>query len=283
MNRAERRAAQRLAMKSARPSEETISAETTAEPTQPPFAAESQPPAQEAPQPSTPLSSISPARLAANLLNAQSSTGPTTPEGKAKVSQNAVKHNLSGRSLHLPPDEAAQYESMLAAYQTLYQPVGPIETFHVQAIADSTWRLQSIPTLEYALLELGRKELAEANPEETRKMDSATLELRVRKLNEKSFRNYQLLEGRLFRRREVEMKQLAALQAVRKARELAELNRAAQAALLAKQQNVPFDPAALGFVFSTDQINAHLATLSPEARTNLVKECQGTVERSAAA
>jgi hypothetical protein len=35
------------------------------------------------------------AQILANRLNAQKSTGPQTPEGKAIVSQNAVKHGLS--------------------------------------------------------------------------------------------------------------------------------------------------------------------------------------------
>jgi len=37
------------------------------------------------------------ARIHANRLNAQKSTGPTTPQGKAVVSQNALKHGLSAR------------------------------------------------------------------------------------------------------------------------------------------------------------------------------------------
>src|SRR4030042_6667448 len=37
------------------------------------------------------------ARIHANRLNAQKSTGPPTPQGKAVVSQNALKHGLSAR------------------------------------------------------------------------------------------------------------------------------------------------------------------------------------------
>jgi hypothetical protein len=42
---------------------------------------------------------VSDARLAANRANAQHSTGPTTPEGKAKSSHNAVKTGLTGRTI----------------------------------------------------------------------------------------------------------------------------------------------------------------------------------------
>jgi len=41
------------------------------------------------------------ARIHANRLNAQKSTGPRTPQGKAVVSQNALKHGLADRIVSL--------------------------------------------------------------------------------------------------------------------------------------------------------------------------------------
>src|SRR4030042_4740240 len=43
-----------------------------------------------------PIMSTQP-QIVANRLNAQKSTGPQTPQGKAVVSQNALKHGLSAR------------------------------------------------------------------------------------------------------------------------------------------------------------------------------------------
>ena len=45
---------------------------------------------------------ISDRRLAANIANAQLSTGPRTSAGKSKSSLNAVKTGLTGRTVLLP-------------------------------------------------------------------------------------------------------------------------------------------------------------------------------------
>jgi hypothetical protein len=85
-------------------------------------------------------------RLAANRANAQLSTGPTTPAGKAKSSLNAVKTGLTGRTVLLPSEDAEAYAAHLARYQEEFQPVGVRETQLVQNLADTQWRLDRIPT-----------------------------------------------------------------------------------------------------------------------------------------
>jgi hypothetical protein len=47
--------------------------------------------------------SASAARQTANTANAQLSTGPTSPEGKASSSQNARKHGLTASELVIGP------------------------------------------------------------------------------------------------------------------------------------------------------------------------------------
>ena len=92
MNRAERRAAERKANKLANKSASQSSS----------LPAVVQP---ELPSPPSPpiMRRASPARLAANQANSQLSTGPRTPEGKAKVSLNAVKTALTGQPFSCPP------------------------------------------------------------------------------------------------------------------------------------------------------------------------------------
>ncbi|MDQ2712383.1 MAG: hypothetical protein M3Y24_09185 [Acidobacteriota bacterium] len=57
-------------------------------------------------------------------LNAQLSTGPLTPYGKAKSSLNAVKTGLTGRTVLLHDDDAEAYRTHIATYEKEYKPVG---------------------------------------------------------------------------------------------------------------------------------------------------------------
>src|SRR5882672_1737881 len=61
--------------------------------------------------------SSSSARLAANTANAQHSTGPRTPAGQARSSQNARTHGLTARDLIIAPHEREEFEELLNDYQ----------------------------------------------------------------------------------------------------------------------------------------------------------------------
>ena len=104
--------------------------------------------------------SVSDAKLAPNRLNAQFSTGPKTDEGKATASLNAVKTALTGRTVLLPGDDAAEYERYIRAYEDELKPVGQRESDLVQSIADTAWRLRRIPALEAAVFARGHLEFA---------------------------------------------------------------------------------------------------------------------------
>ena len=53
----------------------------------------------------------SPARIAANRKNAQQSTGPKTPEGKARSRANALEHGMAGTGIALPTEDRALIEA----------------------------------------------------------------------------------------------------------------------------------------------------------------------------
>ena len=98
------------------------------------------------------------------------------------------------------------------------------------------------------------------------------IEIETRLVYEKQFKNLQLQEARLNRRLEKDMAQLRGLQEARKAREAEELAQAAAACLLAQHRNEPFDFAALGFEFSKERFESHLAKLTQAVKQQLLQK-----------
>ena len=70
---------------------------------------------------------ISEAQLAANRANSQSSTGPKTEQGKLVSSHNALKTGLTGRTIVLPTDDVAAYQSLVALINKKFAPANDIE------------------------------------------------------------------------------------------------------------------------------------------------------------
>ena len=135
----------------------------------------------------------------------QLSTGPKSPEGKATASLNAVKTALTGRTVLLPTDDAAEYERHIRAYQDELKPVGQRESDLVQSIADTAWRLARIPGLEMAIYAKGHMQFAESFNDRDPSLRRAMIELQTFLTYEKQLRNLQLHEARLARRREKEL------------------------------------------------------------------------------
>jgi len=108
----------------------------------------------------------------------------------------------------------------------------------------------------------GRIEFANEFNDHDAVLRPSMIELQTFLTYEKQLRNLQLQEGRLSRRYDKELAELRQLQQDRKAKEKQELDRAARAALLARQRHENFDPQANGFDFSTEEIDRHIRTLS---------------------
>lgn len=102
------------------------------------------------------------AQITANRVNAQHSTGPVSPAGKATVAQNRATHGLSSRGFFLLPGEnPEEFQALLAAFETDHQPHGPTEAFLVQELAQSEWRLRRISAIEGSLLSGDTSSLAD--------------------------------------------------------------------------------------------------------------------------
>ncbi|MBV8831391.1 MAG: hypothetical protein JO108_19440 [Acidobacteriaceae bacterium] len=151
-------------------------------------------------------------RASVNRANAQLSTGPTTPAGKATSSLNALKTGLTGRTVLLPGDDAARYTEHCSQFTALHQPVGPQEAALVQSLADTEWRLGRIPALEIALFALGAARFADDFANEAAEIRPGLIELQTYLVYEKQIRNLQIQESRMRRQRDKDRAELAALQ-----------------------------------------------------------------------
>src|SRR5579863_419667 len=82
------------------------------------------------------------AQIAANRINAQSSTGPNTAAGQARASRNAVSSGLYSRGDFVLPGEETVYAEFCAGYQTDLEPEGAIEQTLSAEIIHAAWRLR---------------------------------------------------------------------------------------------------------------------------------------------
>lgn len=76
----------------------------------------------------------------ANRRNALKSTGSKTPEAKAAIRPNPVKHGLTAQQAVATRERAYRFNELLASYEDHFQPVGPFETLFVQQIVMAAWR-----------------------------------------------------------------------------------------------------------------------------------------------
>src|SRR5258708_9853281 len=73
------------------------------------------------------MSEISEKHSEAARTNGAKSHGPITPEGKAKIAKNAIKHGLASTNLLIQPEYQQSFEELNKALQKEVQPQRPIE------------------------------------------------------------------------------------------------------------------------------------------------------------
>ena len=84
----------------------------------------------------------------ANRRNAQKSTGPKTPEGKAAVRLNALRHGLLSQELLLPGEDEAALMGFAERLMADLQPEGALEILLVEDIIVAYWRLRRFRRVE---------------------------------------------------------------------------------------------------------------------------------------
>jgi len=91
---------------------------------------------------------ISDKQQAANRQNAQHSSGPKSPEGKAAVRFNALTWSLRARSLILPDEDAADYQQLWNDLDEDWQPQNHTERLYLDQMANAQWRLTRMAASE---------------------------------------------------------------------------------------------------------------------------------------
>src|SRR6266853_1410179 len=84
----------------------------------------------------------------ANRQNAQKSTGPKTPEGRAAVRLNGVKHGLTAETIVLKGESEADFINLLDSLEAEHDPATPTEETLVVQLAMATWRLRRLYQVE---------------------------------------------------------------------------------------------------------------------------------------
>jgi hypothetical protein len=84
----------------------------------------------------------------ANRRNALKSTGPKSPEGKAAVRLNAIKHGLLSREVLLPGEDEDALRVLAESLRAELQPVGEFEYLLVDRITSLLWRLRRLGRVE---------------------------------------------------------------------------------------------------------------------------------------
>ncbi len=93
------------------------------------------------------------AQITANRENAQKSTGPRTAEGKAAVSQNALKHGLFAVQDVTIAENQADFDLLRDEMLAELAPVGVMESMLAARIVSLSWRLKRAETMQNQVIE----------------------------------------------------------------------------------------------------------------------------------
>ncbi len=154
----------------------------------------------------------------ANRRNAAKSHGPITPEGRAAVRHNALKHGFTAAEIILPTvEEKIDFEQFRAAFEAEHQPVGPTEQVLVEDIVTARWRLNRIRKMEPGFFALRREVLKDSITEFSTLDPQAQLALIVLDdaRDSDTYGKMSRYEGRFERTFHKALKELQRLQALR--------------------------------------------------------------------
>ena len=198
-----------------------------------------------------------PHRIKINRANAKHSTGPKTEAGKKKSSLNALRHGLTGQIVVMPTDDLAAYQSHLKSFEAEYTPQGATEANLVQALADTSWRLNRVAALETNLLTLGATTASPLTGAPDQIQDAMSI-VAALESQSKALSNLSLHSARLSRQFERTVAQLRDLQKTRRSHEERDADNLLDIIEMYEAKGETYDPSEDGFVFSEEQIDANI-------------------------
>jgi hypothetical protein len=143
-----------------------------------------------------PRKPVSEKQLAANRTNATQSTGPRTPEGKARSAQNARKHGFTAAVFAVVRledlDEVAHLKADLVA---VYQPINAQELFAIERIALTQQSLLRTARLEAGLFTTCLNEVLDSSGQPFFPMSPELVGDGDIEITREQNRNYALAEG----------------------------------------------------------------------------------------
>ena len=95
---------------------------------------------------------ISDKQIQANIENAKKSTGPKTPEGKERSSQNAIKHGFRAQAIVLPHEDPAEYQQRLHEFFVGFAPNDMMESKLLETFVSAQWRMERCVKGDTAML-----------------------------------------------------------------------------------------------------------------------------------
>lgn len=131
------------------------------------------------------------AKIAANRANAAKSSGPSSSEGRAVSSMNALAHGLRAETpVLLACERADVWDRLFSKLIEEHQPVGATEELLVEQLASASWRRWRADSFENGtLLMEGAEEigLGKVPWRDAQKSQSLNLIMKYRRLAETSF------------------------------------------------------------------------------------------------
>jgi hypothetical protein len=197
-------------------------------------------------------------RAAVNKANAQKSTGPRTAAGKQRSSLNALRHGLTGHTIVLPSEDHSAYQRHSQSFLDEYRPKGATETQLVQSLLDTSWQLNRASAVETNLFSLGITEMEDRIRASHPEAETALAMALAYREHNRAFANIGIYRQRLTREFERTLILLRQIQAERRTNEERQLDNAAKLLKMHQDENLPYQPADDGFVFSKAEIESYI-------------------------